>query len=125
MSATADSTATSIGPPGATRTGRRRPLRGRRSVTGRVPPVVWLLLLVPLIIEMFWVFWPAFNSFQLSFTRWSGVGAAEPVGLKNYRTLVHDPIFHTAIKNNVFWIIAFGGISVLVGLALAVALNRP
>jgi multiple sugar transport system permease protein len=104
---------------------RRRRFLRRGSVTTRVPGAVWVLLLVPLAVEMFWVFWPALNSFQLSFTRWSGVGAAQPVGLKNYRTLFSDPIFRTAIKNNVFWIIAFGGISVLVGLALAVALNRP
>lgn len=107
------------------RPSRRRGLFARGTVTTRVPGAVWLLLLIPLAVEMFWVFWPALNSFQLSFTRWSGVGRAEPVGLRNYRTLLRDPIFATAIKNNVFWIIAFGGISVVVGLALAVALNRP
>ena len=110
-------------PPGPTHE-RRRP-RGRRSVTHRVPAVVWVLLAVPLLIELAWVFWPAFNSFQLSFTRWSGVGVAEPVGLKNYQTLLTDPIFQTAIRNNVLWIIGFGGLSVIIGLALAVALNRP
>jgi ABC-type sugar transport system permease subunit len=101
--------------------------RGRfyRPVTSRVPGIVWVLLLVPLAVELFWVFWPAFNSFQLSFTKWNGVGPAEPVGLRNYRTLFADPIFHTALKNNALWIVAFGGISVLIGLALAVALNRP
>ena len=108
------------GPPG--RTGG---IRHRRGVTSRVPPLVWLLLLVPLAIEMFWVFWPAFNSFQLSFTKWNGVGAAEPVGFRNYTTLFADPIFRTAVKNNVIWIVGFGGLSVLIGLALAVALNRP
>jgi multiple sugar transport system permease protein len=126
MSSAATSTDTA-GPPDAptpTADGRRR-LFARRPVTRRVPPIVWLLLLVPLIVEMFWVFWPAFNSFQLSFTKWSGVGPAVPVGLKNYRTLVHDPIFHTAIKNNILWIIGFGGLSVLMGLALALALNKP
>jgi ABC-type sugar transport system permease subunit len=103
---------------------RRRGLR-RRPVSARVPPVVWMLLLVPLAVEMFWVFWPAFNSFQLSFTKWNGVGPAEPVGLSNYRTLLIDPIFRTAVRNNVIWIVAFGGISVVIGLALAVTLNRP
>jgi multiple sugar transport system permease protein len=82
-------------------------------------------LLVPLLVELAWVFWPAFNSFQLSFTKWSGVGVAEPIGLKNYQTLLSDPIFHTAISNNVIWIVAFGGLSVVIGLALAVALNKP
>ena len=106
-------------------TGRwRRPFQ-RRSVTARVPPVVWVLLLIPLAVELAWVFWPAFNSFQLSFTRWSGVGVAEPVGLRNYRTLLADPIFRTAVKNNVIWVVGFGGLSVVAGLALAVALNRP
>lgn len=104
---------------------RRRGRFARRGVTSRVPPIIWLLLLVPLAVELFWVFWPAFNSFQLSFTKWNGVGAAEPVGLRNYRLLFADPVFHTAIKNTVIWAIGFGGLSVLIGLALAVALNRP
>jgi multiple sugar transport system permease protein len=114
------------GPPGSTISPVQRRRRfGRRSVTRRVPLVVWVLLLVPLLVELAWVFWPAFNSFQLSFTKWSGVGAAEPIGLKNYQTLLIDPIFHTAITNNVIWIVAFGGLSVVIGLALAVALNKP
>ncbi|WP_129664708.1 carbohydrate ABC transporter permease [Phytoactinopolyspora endophytica] len=100
---------------------RRRPAAAVR----RVPRVVWLFLLIPLAIELAWVFWPAINSFSLSFTRWSGVGAAENVGLDNYRNLLDDPIFRTAAKNTVIWTIGFGGLSVLIGLALAVTLNRP
>lgn len=124
MSTTASTRpAPTVADAGGRSTRRRGP---RRRVYGRVPPIVWLLLLVPLAVEMFWVFWPAFNSFQLSFTKWNGVGAAQPVGLRNYQTLfLDDPIFRTAIKNNAIWIIAFGGISVAVGLSLAVALNRP
>lgn len=99
--------------------------RGRRGPLSRVPVVVWLFLAVPLAVEVFWVFWPAVNSFSLSFTEWSGVGPAEPVGLDNYRRIADDPIFHTALLNNVIWVVGFGGLSVLGGLALAVALNRP
>ncbi|GAA1232570.1 sugar ABC transporter permease [Pseudonocardia alaniniphila] len=91
----------------------------------RVPLLVWVFLLVPLAVELFWVFWPAMNSFSLSFTNWKGVGAARPVGLENYQRLVSDPIFLTALRNNVIWVIGFGGLSVVGGLALAVALNRP
>ena len=87
--------------------------------------MVWLFLLLPLAVETFWVFWPALNSFSLSFTEWSGVGAAEPVGWRNYTDLMADPVFHIALRNNVIWVVGFGGASVLAGLALAVALNKP
>jgi multiple sugar transport system permease protein len=98
------------------------PRQGRRR---RVPPLVWAFLLLPLAVELFWVFWPAMNSFSLSFTAWNGVGAARPVGFENYERLFADPIFVTALHNNVIWAIGFGGLSVAGGLALAVALNRP
>lgn len=91
----------------------------------RVPPIVWAFLAIPFAVEVFWVFWPAFNSFWLSTTSWRGVGAAQPVGTANYERLLSDPIFHTALRNNVLWVIGFGGLSVIGGLALAVALNQP
>lgn len=105
--------------------GARARSAGHGGALRRVPPVVWVFLLVPLAVELFWVFWPAMNSFSLSLTSWKGVGAAEPVGLQNYQRLVSDPIFLTALRNNVIWVIGFGGLSVAGGLALAVALNRP
>lgn len=101
------------------------PPRRRKGVLSRVPLLVWVFLTVPLAVELFWVFWPAINSFSLSFTSWKGVGAAKPVGFDNYTRLFEDPIFATALRNNVIWVIGFGGLSVVGGLALAVALNRP
>lgn len=102
----------------------RAPAPWRRRLR-RVPVVVWVFLAIPFAAEAFWVFWPAFNSFQLSFTRWGGVGPAEPVGFGNYVDLANDPIFAIALKNNLIWVIGFGGLSVLGGLALAVLLNKP
>lgn len=91
----------------------------------RVPPIVWLFLIIPVAVEVFWVFWPAFNSFQLSLTRWHGVGVAEFIGLQNYTDLATDPVFRTALRNNAIWVVLFGGLSVVGGLTLAVLLNRP
>jgi multiple sugar transport system permease protein/raffinose/stachyose/melibiose transport system permease protein len=116
-------TAVQEAPVGTTAPPRRGGRRARLS--RRVPPLVWAFLLLPLAVELFWVFWPAMNSFSLSFTEWSGVGAAQPVGFANYEQLLADPIFATALRNNVIWAIGFGGLSVVGGLALAVALNRP
>jgi multiple sugar transport system permease protein/raffinose/stachyose/melibiose transport system permease protein len=97
----------------------------RRSRLRAVPKVVWLFLVIPAAVEVGMVFWPALNSFYLSFTKWNGLGAAQPVGFDNYRNLFSDDIFLGALKNNVIWAVGFGGLSVLGGLALAVALNRP
>jgi multiple sugar transport system permease protein/raffinose/stachyose/melibiose transport system permease protein len=97
----------------------------RRSRLARVPLLVWVFLLIPFAIELFWVFWPAANSFSLSLTRWDGITLAEPVGLQNFRDLADDPIFLTALRNNVIWVFGFGGLSVVGGLVLAVTLNKP
>lgn len=97
----------------------------RQRLSRKVPWVVWVFLLVPAAIEVGLVFWPAVNSFYLSVTKWNGLGAPEPVGLANYRDLFSDDVFLGALRNNVIWAVGFGGLSVLGGLALAVALNRP
>lgn len=104
-----------------------RPSRAGQAVRAlrRVPLLVWVFLLIPLVVELFWVFWPAANSFSLSLTRWDGITPAEPVGLGNFADLWDDPIFTRALQNNVIWAIGFGGLSVAGGLGLAVALNKP
>lgn len=99
--------------------------RKRRPLGRRVPPVVWVFLLIPVAVEAYWVFYPAFNSFWLSLTKWNGAGAAQFVGLRNYRNLLHDDIFMLALKNNAIWVVLFGGSSVIIGLLLALALNKP
>jgi multiple sugar transport system permease protein len=37
------------------------------------------------------------------------------VGLQNFRDLATDPIFRTALWNNVVWVLGFGGLSVVGG----------
>jgi multiple sugar transport system permease protein/raffinose/stachyose/melibiose transport system permease protein len=91
----------------------------------RIPWPVWVFLLVPAAVEAGWVFWPALNSFYLSLTKWNGLGPPQSVGLRNFTDLLSDDVFLTALRNNVIWAVGFGGLSVLGGLALAVALNRP
>jgi multiple sugar transport system permease protein/raffinose/stachyose/melibiose transport system permease protein len=98
-------------------------VRSRRRA--RISPVVWGFLLIPAAVEVGLVFWPALNSFYLSLTRWNGVGAPEPVGVANFADLLSDPVFEQALRNNVVWAVGFGALSVGIGLALAVALNRP
>ncbi|WP_187976528.1 carbohydrate ABC transporter permease [Mycetocola sp. JXN-3] len=94
------------------------PVRGRRRIK-IPPPLVFVLVLVPFLIEAVGVFWPAFQGISLSFLRWNGIGPATSVGVQNYTDLFSDPIFLTALKNTAIWIVLFGGISFLAGLGVA------
>lgn len=89
-----------------------------------VPAGVWAFVAVPVVVEAVWVFWPAVNSFWLSLTTWNGAGPPRFVGFKNYASMGSDPVFREALVNNVLWLVGFGGLSVVGGLALALALNR-
>jgi multiple sugar transport system permease protein len=106
------------------RPGAGPPRPSRWTGPGRAGPAVWAFLLIPLAVEVGWVFWPAINSFYLSLTTWNGAGAPEFVGARNFTGLRDDPVFRTALENNIIWAVGFGGASVAMGLALAVALNR-
>ena len=56
---------------------------------------------------------PIAQAFQLSFTRWSGGGEPEWIGLGNFEHILGDPVFWTALQNNLLvllslplWVIA-------------------
>ncbi|GAA1673883.1 carbohydrate ABC transporter permease [Streptomyces yatensis] len=101
------------------------PPHGRRARgPGRTPPLVLAFLLVPLLAEAVWVFWPALQGFYLALTNWDGVSAPEFVGLGNFREMAHDEVFRTAAVDTVLWLVLFGGLSALLGLGAALLLQQ-
>ncbi|CDR05907.1 carbohydrate ABC transporter permease [Streptomyces iranensis] len=99
---------------------RGRWARGPR----RTPPLVLAFLLVPLLAESLWVFWPALQGFYLSLNKWDGVSAPEFVGLGNFAEMAHDEVFRTAAVDTVLWLVLFGGLSALLGLGAALLLQQ-
>jgi multiple sugar transport system permease protein len=102
----------------------RGPARSRGGRPRRLSPLVLAFVLVPLLVEGFWVFWPAIQGVYISFTRWDGVSPPVWVGLGNYREMLGDPVFHTALWDTVLWLLVFGGLSALLGLGAALFLQR-
>ncbi|MGW5444115.1 carbohydrate ABC transporter permease [Streptomyces asiaticus] len=99
--------------------------RGRRARgIRRTPPLVLAFLLVPLLAESLWVFWPALQGFYLALTKWDGVSAPEFVGLGNFAEMAHDEVFRTAAVDTVLWLVLFGGLSALLGLGAALLLQQ-
>nr|WP_189929843.1 sugar ABC transporter permease [Streptomyces sulfonofaciens] len=89
-----------------------------------MPPVVLAFVLVPLLAEAFWVFWPALQGFYLSLTSWDGVSAPRFIGLGNFQEMLHDAVFRTALLDTVLWLVLFGGLSAVLGLGAALLLQQ-
>jgi ABC-type sugar transport system permease subunit len=89
----------------------------------KVNIVPYLFLIVPMLLFLIWVIGPMIYTFYLSFTNWDGVSAAQFVGIKNYVLLFKDPIFRIALVNNMKWLVSLITVPVVLGLALAMALN--
>lgn len=83
--------------------GDAQALRRRRIFRKKVVP--WLFALPTLLISLLVVLGPAVSSVYYSMTEWSGVGAAEFVGLENYRRIFFEErSFRRAFLNNVLYL---------------------
>jgi len=69
------------------------------------------------------VIYPILASIRLSLYDWDGVGAMTFVGTGNYRELFSDPVFRTALANNLRWLVCYA-VAPVAGLALAIMLQR-
>jgi ABC-type sugar transport system permease subunit len=82
-----------------------------------------LLFLAPaLIILIVFRLVPIEQAFHLSFTRWNGAGQPEWIGLANFEQVLKDPVFWTALRNNLF-VLLFLPLWVVAPLIVAVILH--
>jgi raffinose/stachyose/melibiose transport system permease protein len=70
--------------------------------------IPWLFILPLLLLHIFVVAIPAVTGVYYSLTDWSGIGAANFIGLENFRKLFFvDESFRRALGNNVIWLAFF------------------
>ena len=91
----------------------------RRRAFMRRKVVPWLFVLPILVINLAVVAGPALSAVYYAMTDWSGIGAANWVGLDNFRTLAGDSAFRHAFQNNVIWLAMF--LTVPIAMALIAA----
>jgi multiple sugar transport system permease protein len=78
-------------------------------------------------IAVFGVFfiYPFIYATYISFFHWGILGKTEPgTGTFNYSAVLHDPIYHTALKNIAEFTIAFVPLCMALGLSLALVVNQ-
>jgi multiple sugar transport system permease protein len=90
--------------------------------------IVALMVAVPTIIVVGLVWGPAIGTVLLSFTDWNGIGPLgdiNVVGWENYENATSNyPPFGPAMRHNVLWLIVFFLGPTLLGMLLAVMLDR-
>ncbi|MCX5007907.1 sugar ABC transporter permease [Streptomyces sp. NBC_00638] len=105
-----------VSPAAARRAARRRARRETATAWGFISPAVVVILGLSIV--------PVIWSLLLSFRADDLVTPGRWVGLDNYRALIQDPNFHTAVGNTLLYTALYVPLSLLGGLVLALALNR-
>jgi len=102
--------------------GRRRARPRRRSTLTYYLLVAPAVLLSALVVVV-----PGVLTAVAAFTDWDGIGLkARWIGFANFSSILRDPVFTTALGNNVRWMLLFLTIPVAIGLLTALLLlTRP
>ncbi|MCS7006804.1 MAG: sugar ABC transporter permease, partial [Gaiellaceae bacterium] len=86
-------------------------------------PWVWVLPAVVLVILLRYVATAAGGWY--AFTDWDGISReARFIGLDNFREILEDPVSRGALENTILLAVTFVAAANVIGLALALALNR-
>ena len=101
---------------------------GRVRVSGTDRIFLVLMVAIPTILVVLWVWLPAIASVVLSFARWSGIGGLDTIqwiGTDNYKNVFTNyPPFAPALRHNVVWLVFLFVLPTLFGMLLAVLLDR-
>ncbi len=94
--------------------------------TGREWILFILFMLPNLVLFGLFTFWPMIENVRLSTQRWDMISPVRlDVGLENYRYLVENGTFHRVLLNTGYFTVAAVGLSLLLGLIVALLLNQP
>lgn len=87
--------------------------------------IPWLFILPIFLIHIFVVAIPALTGVYYSLTDWSGIGAANFIGLENFRKLFfEDAAFRQALGNNITWMVFFLTVPFALALLASSLLSR-
>ena len=115
-------------PSSGERAGKRRRYRGIDQLGGLDRLVIILMVVVPTLLLIWLVWFPAVGSVILSFTNWDGIGPLSSIkfiGLKNYVDVVTIyPPFWPAVQHNLIWLAVYFLVATPLGIFFAVLLDR-
>ena len=86
--------------------------------------VIFSLVLPGLLLFLFAILAPICLSVYYGFTDYSGMGSFHMIGLENYKNLIHDSVFWTAMRNSLFLAIGFVFIQHPLAMIVAAVLDK-
>jgi multiple sugar transport system permease protein len=86
--------------------------------------VGYLFVAAPLAIFGLFFIYPFLYAVYISFFNWGILGKQGSVGTKNYRTVLNDPLWHTALKNIAEYTLVYVPLTMGLGLSLALIVNQ-
>ena len=101
----------------------RRGRFGRGKPGGRRSLVPYLFLAPYFLITTVFFLWPLIYATRLAFQQTSGTSSRIWVGLENFRFILRDADFHTALRNTIFFCVCSILIQLPLSLGLAMLLN--
>jgi len=101
-----------------------RPVRRRSSLERRRARAAIGFLAPAVAVIVVFVLWPMLDAVRMSFTDAGLIGGGDWVGMENYTSLADDDRFLNALKNTGVYALVATPVSVVLALALAVALDR-
>jgi ABC-type sugar transport system permease subunit len=105
---------------------RGLPVRAASTRLDRESRTAALFLAPSLLVFGLFVYYPLLNAAYGSLTAWSLFSPTwQFIGLENYRRLLADPRFVTVLGNTAFYAFTVVTVSMLLGLGLALLLDRP
>ena len=79
---------------------------------------------IPMVLFLIFQIGSLFYSAYISLWRWEILGPTEFLGFRNYNFILRDDVFHTAIKNSIYYTVVVVPIQMALGLLLAVTVNQ-
>ena len=86
--------------------------------------VIFSLVAPGLLVFLVAILTPIVLSVYYGFTDFSGIGQAHFIGIENYKVLIKDPVFWTALRNSLFLAIGFICIQHPLAMLVAVKLDK-
>ena len=91
----------------------------RRARSRRRQANLWYFAAPTLLLNIGVIVVPAVLTVCLAFASWDGIGTPTFSGLQNFSALFGNPVFWTALGNNLKWMLLFLTLPVLLGLLIA------